>query len=102
MNGFSQALDVPPPTSSLSSSNQQQRQPYDNYQQTTQHPYSDSAQSYSGYGQQQAGLPQQNLEYVILGNEMQLVEFDLSPGQTIVAEAGAMMVRFTLGNYLFF
>ena len=31
------------------------------------------------------------LEYVILGSEMQLVEIDLSPGQVVIAEAGAMM-----------
>ena len=49
----------------------------------------------SGYSYPYAyGEPQgenRPLEYVILGNEMQLIELDLSPGQVVVAEAGAMM-----------
>ena len=30
------------------------------------------------------------VEYKILGNSMQIVEIELDPGETLVAEAGAM------------
>lgn len=59
--------------------------------------YYDASSSTPYAMQQQQPPPYYNsplddtLEHVILGNEMQLVEFDLRPGQTIVAEAGALM-----------
>ena len=30
------------------------------------------------------------IDYEILGNDMQIVEIELDPGETVVAEAGAM------------
>ncbi|MGO4275306.1 AIM24 family protein, partial [Paenibacillus sp. TAF58] len=32
------------------------------------------------------------IDYRILGNEMQYVEIELDPGESVVAEAGSMMM----------
>ena len=33
------------------------------------------------------------IDYEILGNDMQIVEVELDPGETVIAEAGAMNYR---------
>lgn len=113
MNPFSQALDVPPPSSSSNNQQQQHQHQQQSYYQGaagTVPPQQPRYPQQHHQGQQQFAAatafqpnndnmmshhhqppPRQSLEYVIMGNEMQLVEFDLSPGQTVVAEAGAMM-----------
>ncbi len=35
-------------------------------------------------------MPSHEIDYEILGNEMQIVEIELDPGETVIAEAGAM------------